>query len=52
MARTMGETHDEFAAVRGEIQALRADVSRHFTWLVGIQIASLIAIVSALIRLS
>ena len=40
------------ASIRNDLLGLRGDVSRQFTWLVGIQIASLIAIVSALIRLN
>ena len=34
------------------MDALDAKVSRHFTWLVGIQVATLIAIVGALLRVA
>ena len=57
--REFGGVREEFAKVRAEIRdlgtelrdkiaALRTEVSRQFTWLVGIQMATLVAMVGAL----
>ena len=50
-----GEMHAEFRAVRSEIADLRADMHRRFdmmdqkfTWFVGTQIATLLAVVGVL----
>ena len=50
-----GEMHGEFRAVRSEIADLRADMNRRFdmmdqkfTWFVGSQIATLLAVVGVL----
>jgi hypothetical protein len=47
-----GDMHAFRREMQGEIHALRGDLSRQFTWLVGIQVASLIAIFSVLVRLT
>ena len=43
----------EMTALRGEVRqdigALRGDFDRRFTWLVGIQVAGLVAVVAALV---
>ena len=48
------ETRAEFAEVRGEMArrfeaVLDQKIDRHFTWLVGIQVAVLVAVVGALV---
>jgi hypothetical protein len=52
MQTLRGEMHAFRREMQGEIHALRGDLSRQFTWLVGIQVASLIAIFGALVRLT
>ena len=58
-ARQFADIRDEFTKVRaeirdlrtelrGELSAHRAETSRQFTWLVGIQMATLVAMVGAL----
>ncbi len=42
------EIRDLRTELRGEIAALRTEISRQFTWLVGIQMATLVAMVGAL----
>lgn len=43
------DTDRRFGEVRVEIACLRGDMTRYFTWLVGLQVASLVAIVGALV---
>jgi hypothetical protein len=43
------EMNRRFEAVDQKIDRLDDKVSRHFTWLVGIQVATLVAIVGALL---
>lgn len=47
-AKVRAEIRDLGTELRGEIAALRTEVSRQFTWLVGIQMATLVAMVGAL----
>ena len=52
VARQFGDVRDEIknlrTELRGELSAHRAETSRQFTWLVGIQMATLVAMVGAL----
>jgi chromosome segregation ATPase len=52
MQTLRGDMHVFRREMQGEIHALLGDLSRQFTWLVGIQVASLIAIFGALVRLT
>ena len=43
------ELHVEISGVRAEIGGLRSEIDRRFTWLVGIQVASLVATIGVLV---
>jgi hypothetical protein len=58
--RAVGELRGDFRELRGEVRDLReqmdrrfealdSKVSRHFAWLVGIQVMTLVAVVGALL---
>ena len=42
----------DMRALGTDIQALRVETARQFTWLVGIQVATLVAMVGAVLRAS
>ena len=44
-----GEMNQRFAEMNHRINTLDAKSDRHFTWLVGIQVASMLAVVGALV---
>ena len=49
MSGLRGETNRRFEAVDGRFAVLDQKIDRHFTWLVGIQVAVLVSVVGALV---
>jgi hypothetical protein len=43
------ELHGEIGGLRNEVADLRSVTERHFTWLVGIQMAGLVAVIGAFV---
>ena len=56
LSRSMDSLRGEMTALgvelRGEMAALRRDVDRRFSWLVGLQVATLATVVAALVGAS